>query len=257
VGPGRSERGGGCLSPRPVRGEMSTLSEARVAALFEYTRSHRLHALWVVLATTGLRRGEALGLRWREVDVEGRRLIISQALQRQQGRGLVLVEPKTGRSRRSVHVSRFAMDALQQHRAREAAANLERNSGAAARSGRSWPSSHPGARSPAYGGDPPACPGRPRQGSPRAARPLQHHVDVGHLLRRWTPTPMSRQRSTQRQPPGWTPSSRRAERRRGRIAVVVAVVRLAGRLPESPMDRLNGSIRIRTLAERVVCEFTT
>ncbi len=115
--------------PRPVRREMSTLSEAQVAALFEYTLSHRLHALWVVLATTGLRSGEALGLRWREVDVEGRRLVISQALQRQQGRGLVLVEPKTGRSRRTVHVSRFAMDALQQHQARQAAERLFAGSG--------------------------------------------------------------------------------------------------------------------------------
>jgi len=103
---------------------MATLSDSQLTALFEHTQPDRLHALWVVLATTGLRIGEALGLRWREVDVAGRRLVISQALQRQQGRGLVFVEPKTGRSRRMVHVSEFAMSALAQHRARQAAQRL-------------------------------------------------------------------------------------------------------------------------------------
>src|SRR5205807_1869230 len=32
--------------------------------------SDRLHPLWVLLATTGMRRGEALGLRWSDVDLD-------------------------------------------------------------------------------------------------------------------------------------------------------------------------------------------
>ena len=38
----------------------------------------RLHALYVLLATTGMRRGEACGLRWDDVDVDARRAAIRQ-----------------------------------------------------------------------------------------------------------------------------------------------------------------------------------
>jgi integrase len=105
--------------PRPVRREMRTLTQQQVSALFTATRDHHLHALWVVLATTGLRVGEALGLRWVDVEAAGGRLLISRAMQRQQGRGLVLVEPKTGRSRRAVHVSGLVVKALEEHQRRQ------------------------------------------------------------------------------------------------------------------------------------------
>ena len=48
--------------PRPSQREMHTLTEEEVGRLFEASRGHRLHALWVLLATTGLRLGEARGL---------------------------------------------------------------------------------------------------------------------------------------------------------------------------------------------------
>ena len=40
----------------------------------------RLHALWVLLATTGMRRGEALGLRWSDVDLDAGRLRVVQTI---------------------------------------------------------------------------------------------------------------------------------------------------------------------------------
>jgi len=46
--------------PRPIRREMQTLTEEEVGRLFQASRGHRLHALWVLLATTGLRISEAL-----------------------------------------------------------------------------------------------------------------------------------------------------------------------------------------------------
>ena len=54
--------------PRPARRELRVLTEAEVGRLFQATRDHRLHALWVLLATTGLRLGEALGLMWDDLD---------------------------------------------------------------------------------------------------------------------------------------------------------------------------------------------
>lgn len=55
---------------------------------------HRLHALWAVALSMGLRRGEALGLTWADMDLVGGRLTIRQALHRVDGR-LQLDEVKT------------------------------------------------------------------------------------------------------------------------------------------------------------------
>lgn len=47
--------------------------------------NHRLFALWAVALSLGLRRGEALGLRWQEVDLDAGRLIVNRALHRVDG----------------------------------------------------------------------------------------------------------------------------------------------------------------------------
>jgi integrase len=39
----------------------------------EFTKGDRYEPAWVFLATTGMRRGEALGLRWTDLDLEAKR----------------------------------------------------------------------------------------------------------------------------------------------------------------------------------------
>lgn len=105
--------------PRPVRHEMKTLTAEQVQDLFSTTAGDRLHALYVLLATTGLRLGEALGLKWEDIDFNTGRLTIQRALQRQHGVGFVLVEPKTERSRRTVHLAGGTVIALRGRRKRQ------------------------------------------------------------------------------------------------------------------------------------------
>jgi integrase len=105
--------------PRAERTEMQTLSEDQVKELFAVTRGEALHGLWVLLATTGLRLGEALGLKWEDVDLAKGRLMVLRALQRQRGSGLVLVEPKTRKSRRTVYFPVGTGAALREHRSRQ------------------------------------------------------------------------------------------------------------------------------------------
>jgi len=102
--------------PRPPRTEMQTLDEEEVRKLFASTVGDDLHGLWVVLASTGLRLGEALGLRWSDIDFENDRLFVRRALQRQKGAGLQFVEPKTAKSRRSVYFPQGTGDTLKAHR---------------------------------------------------------------------------------------------------------------------------------------------
>ncbi|TAK36118.1 MAG: site-specific integrase [Chloroflexota bacterium] len=111
--------------PRPIRKEMRTLTAEQVQKLFEFTAEHRLHALWVLMATTGLRLGEATALRWEDIDLKTNRLIVQRALQKQKGKGLVFVEPKTERSRRTIHIAAGTVVVLRQHRARQVEERLK------------------------------------------------------------------------------------------------------------------------------------
>ena len=65
---------------------------------------------------TGLRRGELLGLRWQDVDLDGGALVVRHTLQRGTR---ALNEPKTAHSRRTVRLPALARLALADHRGRQ------------------------------------------------------------------------------------------------------------------------------------------
>jgi integrase len=77
----------------------------------------RLHPLWVLLATTGMRRGEALGLRWSNVDLEAGRLRVVQTIIQVRSR-VTIGEPKTARGRRPIALDAGTVAVLREHRKR-------------------------------------------------------------------------------------------------------------------------------------------
>jgi len=78
----------------------------------------RLGALYALGLGTGLRLGEALGLGWDDLDLAAGHLTVRRALQRVHGR-LVLVEPKTRRSRRTIVLPATISAELRRHRVRQ------------------------------------------------------------------------------------------------------------------------------------------
>lgn len=86
-------------------------SIAETKAFLELARSDRLHALWVVVTTTGMRRGEALGLKWSDVDLEAGHLKVRRALVSTNYR-VSEVPPKTPKSRREISLDDGTMAAL-------------------------------------------------------------------------------------------------------------------------------------------------
>jgi integrase len=110
--------------PRPRRRETTALSADQLLLLLAKTRGDRLYPLWVLLSSAGLRIGEALGLRWQDVDLDRGRISVRQALQRRRGVGLVFVEPKTAASRRAVELTQLGLEALRAQRTRQAASRL-------------------------------------------------------------------------------------------------------------------------------------
>lgn len=109
-----------------IGGEEGKALTAELARTFLASiAGHRLEAAYTVALSLGLRRGELLALAWEDVDLDGTppRLTVRLALKRHD-EGLVLEEPKTRQSRRTVHLPASAVASLRRHRARQAEERL-------------------------------------------------------------------------------------------------------------------------------------
>jgi integrase len=96
-----------------------TLWEAEQAARFlDTAREHRLYAFFYLSMATGLRRGELLGLRWR--DIEGSMIQVRQTFVKVGGK-LILSTPKTRKGYRTVALSPDVLEVLLLHRQRQEA----------------------------------------------------------------------------------------------------------------------------------------
>jgi integrase len=109
--------------PRNRHFEIATLSPEQARAFLDAAAGHRLEALYVLAVTTGMRQGELLGLRWRDVDVDAGTLQIRGSMQATPD-GLRIMEPKTTGSRRRVALSKQPIDALRRHRVAQATERL-------------------------------------------------------------------------------------------------------------------------------------
>src|SRR6202030_4125000 len=105
--------------PRVGHYEIRPFTPEEARTFLTAMKGDRLEALYSVALTMGLRQGEALGLCWKEVDLEMGYLRVSQQLQRFDGETL-LVEPKTTRSRRTLAMPASIARALVEHRDRQA-----------------------------------------------------------------------------------------------------------------------------------------
>src|SRR5215210_1809715 len=107
-------------APRPTPEEMRPLSEDEARAFLETARESgdRFEALYVLAITTGLRRGELLGLRWDDVDLERGMLRVGRALVREGGRH-TLGETKTRRGRRQINLTPRTVSAIRTHRKKQ------------------------------------------------------------------------------------------------------------------------------------------
>lgn len=88
----------------------------------------RLYAAWRLLATTGMRRGELLGLRWRDLDLDRGRASISQSLV-SVAYALRFGPPKSDRSRRAITLDGETVTALRDHRRAQARERLALGAG--------------------------------------------------------------------------------------------------------------------------------
>jgi integrase len=105
-------------APRPAPKEMQPLSPDEARRLLETAGGDRLEALYVLAIHTGMRQGELLGLKWENVDLAANAIRVRHTLLRTKGR-VILGEPKTKKSRRTVHLTGAASRALEEHLERQ------------------------------------------------------------------------------------------------------------------------------------------
>lgn len=100
--------------PRNRPQEMRFFTREQATAFLTAAESDRWHVLWHLLLVTGMRPGEALALKWSDLD--GQRVRIQRNLVRSPDGRWVLKEPKTQRGIRAVAVPAATTDLLQRHR---------------------------------------------------------------------------------------------------------------------------------------------
>ncbi len=105
----------GATPPRVERRHLEVPDAPAVRRLLEEARETESFVPLLIAAATGMRRGEVLGLRWRDVDLGAAKARVVATLQRVRGE-LVFVPPKTDQGRRTISLPPFAVEALRGHR---------------------------------------------------------------------------------------------------------------------------------------------
>ena len=114
-------------APKVEKPEISFLTDEETAVMLranEKVRSDNLRTLIVLAVTSGMRRGEMLGLQWSSVDLDGHTVTVKQALE-EVGGVFRFKKPKAESSRRTIEIPEMTVDALRQHRARQAEYRLK------------------------------------------------------------------------------------------------------------------------------------
>lgn len=109
--------------PTPKRTTMKVWSAEQLRTFLDHVRDDRLYGAFLLLTTTGMRRGELLGLRWADVDLDAGQLAIRQTLVAI-GYRVEYSEPKTERSRRRIGLDPVTVAGLRSWRARQAEERL-------------------------------------------------------------------------------------------------------------------------------------
>jgi integrase len=110
--------------PRPQSREIAILTKPEIATLLHAAQGSWIYLLVLVGVTTGMRRGELLGLRWQDIDFGAARLTVNQSLERIRGK-TVFKSPKTKGSRRTITLPTLTVEALKEHRAAQAEERLK------------------------------------------------------------------------------------------------------------------------------------
>ena len=101
----------GCALPKAERKEMQTLPVEQLTSFLREAKDSGVFALYYIDLTTGLRRGELLGLKWSDIDLEKGDLRVQRQIGRINGK-IIEMPLKTKNAYRTLPLSADAIDVL-------------------------------------------------------------------------------------------------------------------------------------------------
>ncbi|RWN28898.1 site-specific integrase [Mesorhizobium sp.] len=110
-------------TPKVRREEIQVLDDAELGALLKHLKGRSIYMPVMMAASTGMRRGEVLALRWKDLDLDRATLQVAQVVEQTKA-GITFKEPKTDRSRRTIALPARLILELRQHRKEQAELRL-------------------------------------------------------------------------------------------------------------------------------------
>ncbi|MCH7608087.1 MAG: site-specific integrase [Chloroflexi bacterium] len=103
--------------PKVTRSELVLPDVAQVRGILEraWREQPAIAPMLHLIAYTGLRRGEALGLRWGDTDLEEGTIQVVQTVQRSTDKGVMIQTPKTNAGRRVIDLDPGTVEVLRAH----------------------------------------------------------------------------------------------------------------------------------------------
>ncbi len=103
-------------APSPQKRKMSIWTDKQCAQFLAYVAGHRLYALYALVTATGLRRSEAAGLRWSDIDFEAGTINIQQIVVMVEGKPKIQAMPKTEASEDVMPIGQALVKILHKHK---------------------------------------------------------------------------------------------------------------------------------------------
>jgi integrase len=117
--------------PRAVKAEMRVLTLLEQRTLLEQTKEHRLGIVVILGLGTGMRIGEMLALKWKDIDFNKNLLQVRHTINRLKSyegdakTEIVLGEPKTEKSRRTIPLDDILIERLKEHKKNQLSERLK------------------------------------------------------------------------------------------------------------------------------------
>lgn len=102
-------------TPKVRKEEIQVLDDAELAALLKHLKGRAIYMPVMLAASTGMRRGEVIALRWKDIDLDRATLQVVQVAEETKA-GVTVKEPKTDRSRRTIALPARLVQELRSHK---------------------------------------------------------------------------------------------------------------------------------------------
>ncbi|GIM45915.1 site-specific integrase [Collibacillus ludicampi] len=109
--------------PRPKKVDFQVWNEEEVKRFLEVAKDDRYYVAFLLAITTGMRKGEILGLRWQDVDLEKGIISVRQTLS-YTGKGSEFQAPKTDHGKRAIAIPPQVVEFLRKHKVKQAEEKL-------------------------------------------------------------------------------------------------------------------------------------